>query len=160
VRGDETPSEMIAVAYGMEMGLGVFYQNLIETTQDADLKALFSKLAEIEGHHKQRLFDLLAEIDPPSKSIEDYEAEIKPDILEGGGKLDDFMQQNESYLQTVSDVLELAMMLETQALDLYLRFADKSTDSGSQQVLFKLADEEKSHMEALGQLIEIKTAQV
>jgi hypothetical protein len=27
-------------------------------------------------------------------------------------------------------------------------------------VLFKLADEEKSHMEALGQLIEIKTAQV
>jgi rubrerythrin len=160
VRGDETPSEMIAVAYGMEMGLGVFYQNLIETTQDADLKGLFSKLAEIEGHHKQRLFDLLAEIDQPAKSIEDYEAEIKPDILEGGFKLDDFMQQNESYLQTVSDVLELAMMLETQALDLYLRFADKSTDSGSQQVLFKLADEEKSHMEALGQLIEIKTAQV
>jgi rubrerythrin len=160
VRGDETPSEMIALAYGMEMGLGAFYQNLIETTQDADLKALFSKLAEIEGHHKKRLFDLLTEIDPPGQSIEDYEADIKPDILEGGFKLDDFMQKNESYLQAVSDVLELAMMLETQALDLYLRFADKSADSGSQQVLFKLADEEKSHMEALGQLIEIKTAQV
>ncbi|MGD1969417.1 MAG: ferritin family protein, partial [Desulfobacterales bacterium] len=74
-----------------------------------------------------------------------------------GFKLDDFMQKNESYLQTVSDVLELAMMLETQALDLYLRFADKSADSGSQQVLFKLADEEKSHLEALGQLIEKKS---
>ena len=160
VRGDETPSEMIALAYGMEMGLGAFYQNLIESTQDADLKALFSKLAEIEGHHKKRLFDLLTEIDPPGQSIENYEAEIKPGILEGGFKLDDFMQKNESYLQTVSDVLALAMMLETQALDLYLRFADKSTESGSQQVLFKLADEEKSHMEALGQLIEIKTAQV
>jgi rubrerythrin len=160
VRGDETPSEMIALAYGMEMGLGAFYQNLIESTQDADLKALFSKLAEIEGHHKKRLFDLLTEIDPPGQSIEDYEADIKPDILEGGFKLDDFMQKNESYLQAVSDVLELAMMLETQALDLYLRFADKSADVGSQKVLFKLADEEKSHMEALGQLIEIKTAQV
>jgi rubrerythrin len=160
VRGDETPSEMIALAYGMEMGLGAFYQNLIESTQDADLKALFSKLAEIEGHHKKRLFDLLTEIDPPGQSIEDYEADIKPDILEGGFKLDDFMQKNESYLQAVSDVLELAMMLETQALDLYLRFADKSADGGSQKVLFKLADEEKSHMEALGQLIEIKTAQV
>jgi rubrerythrin len=50
------------------------------------------------------------------------------------------------------------MMLETQALDLYLRFADKSSYSGSQRVLFKLADEEKAHLEALGQLIEIKSA--
>lgn len=151
-------TEMIAVAYGMEMGLGVFYQKLIETAEDAELKALFGKLAEIEGHHKQRLFNLLAEIDPPDKDIEAYEADIKPSILEGGFKLDEFMQKNESYLQTVSDVLELAMMLETQALDLYLRFADKSTDPGSQQALFKLADEEKSHLEALGQLIEKKSA--
>jgi rubrerythrin len=158
VRGDETPSEMIALSYGMEMGLGVFYHNLMGTAQDAELKALFGKLAEIEGHHKQRLFDLLTEIDPPSKDMEAYEAGIKPSILEGGFKLDEFMQKNESYLQTVSDVLELAMMLETQALDLYLRFADKSSDSGSQQVLFKLADEEKAHLEALGQLLEIKSA--
>ncbi len=156
VRGDETPSEMIALAYGMEMGLGIFYQNLIETAEDAELRTLFAKLAEIEGHHKKRLFDFLADIDPPGKSIEAYEAEIKPDILEGGFKLNDFMQKNESYLQAVSDVLDLAMMLETQALDLYLRFADKSTDDGSQQVLFKLADEEKSHLEALGQLLEKK----
>ncbi|MGD2100186.1 MAG: ferritin family protein [Desulfobacterales bacterium] len=149
---------MIAVAYGMEMGLGGFYQKLIETAEDAELKALFGKLAEIEGHHKQRLFDLLAEIDPPDKDIDAYEADIKPSILEGGFKLGEFMQKNESYLQTVSDVLELAMMLETQALDLYLRFADKSADTVSQQVLFKLADEEKSHLEALGKLIEKKTA--
>ena len=147
---------MIALAYGMEMGLGVFYHNLIDTAEDKELKTLFGKLSEIEGHHKQRLFDLLAKIDPPGQSIEDYEAEIKPGILEGGFKLDDFFQKNEAYLRTVSDVLELAMMLETQALDLYLRFADKSADTGSQQVLFKLADEEKSHLEALGQLIEKK----
>ena len=157
VRGDETPPEMIALAYGMEMGLGIFYHSLIDTAEDAELKTLFAKLAEIEGHHKQRLFDLLAEIDPPDKDIAAYEADIKPSILEGGFKLDEFMQKNESYLQTVSDVLDVAMMLETQALDLYLRFADKNTDSGSQNVLFKLADEEKSHLEALGQLIEKKS---
>ena len=158
VRGDESPAEMIALAYGMEMGLGVFYQNLMETAEDEDLIALFGKLAEIEGHHKQRLFELLGEIDPPAQSAEDYEAEIKPAILEGGFKFDDFMQKIADYLQTVSDVLSLAMMLETQGLDLYLRFADKSTDSGSQQVHFKLADEEKSHLEALGKLLEKKSA--
>jgi rhodanese-related sulfurtransferase/rubrerythrin len=133
VRGDETPAEMIALAYGMEMGLGVFYQNLIETAEDPELKALFAKLADIERHHKQRLFDLLAEIDP-----------------------DDFLQKNEPFLQTVSDVLDLAMMLETQALDLYLRFAEKSTDERTQNVLFSIADEEKAHLSSLGDLMDIK----
>jgi rubrerythrin len=57
-------------------------------------------------------------------------------------------------------LLDLAMMLETQALDLYLRFADKSADSESRGVLLKLADEEKSHLGALGQLVEEKTARV
>ena len=140
----------------MELGLGVFYQNLIETARDTELKALFGKLAEIEGHHKQRLFDLLAEIDPPGKSIEDYEAEIKPAILEGGFELDDFMHKNEPYLQTVPDVLELAMMLETQALDLYLRFAEKSADEQTQKVLFSIADEEKAHLSSLGDLMNNK----
>ena len=156
VRGDETAPEMIALAYGMELGLGIFYLNLIETARDEELKALFGKLAEIEGHHKKRLFDLLAEIAPPGKDMEAYETDIKPAILEGGFHLDDFLKKNQSFLQKVSDVLDLAMMLETQALDLYLRFADKITDVGSQEVLFKLADEEKSHLEALGRLIEKK----
>ncbi len=156
VRGDETPAEMIALAYGMEMGLGVFYQNLIETAEDPELKALFAKLADIERHHKQRLFDLLAEIDPPGKDIQAYEADIKPSILEGGFKLDDFLQKNEPFLQTVSDVLDVAMMLETQALDLYLRFAEKSADERTQNVLFSIADEEKAHLSSLGDLMDKK----
>ena len=157
VRGDETAAEMIALAYGLEMGLGVFYQSMIASAEDPELKALFTKLADIEKLHKKRLFDLLAEIDPPDKDIQAYEADIRPTILEGGFQLDDFMKKNESFLHTVPDVLDLAMMLETQALDLYLRFADKSVDSQSQGVLFKLADEEKSHLEALGRLVEKKT---
>ena len=160
VRGDETAAEMIALAYGLEMGLGIFYQRMIESAEDPELKALFTKLADIENLHKKRLFDLLAEIEPPDKDIEAYEADIRPTILEGGFQLDVFMKKNESFLRTVPDVLDLAMMLETQALDLYLRFADKSVDSQSQGVLFKLADEEKSHLEALGQLVEKKTTQV
>lgn len=158
VRGDETAAEMIALAYGLEMGLGVFYQKMIASAEDTDLKTLFAKLADIENLHKKRLFDLLVEIDPPDTDIQAYEADIRPTILEGGFQLDAFMKENEPFLHTVPDVLDLAMMLETQALDLYLRFADKSADSQSKGVLFKLADEEKSHLAALGQLVEKKTS--
>ena len=81
VRGDETAAEMIALAYGLEMGLGVFYQRMIERSEDPELKALFAKLADIESLHKKRLFDLLTEIDPPGKDVETYEADIRPTIL-------------------------------------------------------------------------------
>ena len=147
---------MIALAYGMEMGLGVFYRQMIERTQDSDLQALFAKLADIENHHKKRLFDLLTEIEPPDKDAEAYEADIRPTILEGGYHLDAFMKKNEAFLNTVPDVLGLAMMLETQALDLYLRFAENNTNEQTTEVLFKVADEEKAHLQSLGSLLEDK----
>ena len=156
VRGDETPSEMIALAYGMEMGLGIFYRQMIERTEDPDLQALFVKLADIENHHKKRLFDFLAEIDPPDKDVETYEADIQPAILEGGFQLDEFMKKNELFLRAVPDVLDLAMMLETQALDLYMRFAENSTNAQTRDVLFTVADEEKAHLQSLGRLLEEK----
>jgi rubrerythrin len=42
------------------------------------------------------------------------------------------------------------MMIETQALDLYLRFAQKSVAEAVRAVLYRLADEEKAHLKALG----------
>ena len=48
------------------------------------------------------------------------------------------------------------MMLETQALDLYLRFAEISTDQRTQNVLFSIADEEKAHLSSLGDLMDKK----
>jgi rhodanese-related sulfurtransferase/rubrerythrin len=156
VRGDETAPEIIALAYGMEMGLGIFYRDMIEKSADPELRELLSKLADIETRHKKKLLDLLAEIDSPVKDTEAYEADIRPNILEGGFQLNDFMKKNESFLRSVQDVLELAMMLETQALDLYLRFAEKSTNTQTRDALFTIADEEKAHLNSLGGLLEQK----
>jgi rhodanese-related sulfurtransferase/rubrerythrin len=156
VRGDETVSEMIALAYGMEMGLGIVYRQMIERSDDPDLQSLFAKLADIENQHKIRLLEMLAEIDGPIKDTDAYEAEIRPAVLEGGYNLDDFLLKNEAFLDSVQDVLGLAMMLETQALDLYLRFAEKSTDQQTQNALFSIADEEKAHLVSLGDLMDKK----
>ena len=48
----------------------------------------------------------------------------------------------------------LAMTLEAQALDLYLRYAQRSEDEDTKSVLHGLADEEKSHLAWLGDLLE------
>ena len=47
-------------------------------------------------------------------------------------------------------------MLEAQALDLYMRFAENSTNSQTRDVLFTVADEEKAHLQSLGSLLEEK----
>jgi rhodanese-related sulfurtransferase/rubrerythrin len=156
VRGDESAPEIIALAYGMEMGLGLFYRDMIEKSADPELRELLSKLADIETRHKKKLLDLLAEIESPAKNTEAYEADIRPKILEGGFQLSDFMKKNESFLRSVQGVLDLAMMLETQALDLYLRFAEKSTHTQTRDTLFTIADEEKAHLNSLGGLLEQK----
>ena len=154
VRGDETPAEMIALAYGMEMGLGIVYGEMSERSDDLELKSLLTMLADIEKQHKKRLLEILAETDSPINDTEAYEAELRPSILEGGFGLDDFMKENESFFSSVQGVLDLSMMLETQALDLYLRFADKSADERTQKVLLSIADEEKAHLSSLGNLMD------
>jgi rubrerythrin len=65
-----------------------------------------------------------------------------------------FLRQNERYLQSVSGYLELAMMIETQALDLYLRMASESANPITKEVLFRVSEEEKAHLTLLGQYLD------
>jgi rubrerythrin len=75
-------------------------------------------------------------------------------VLEGGFRFADFIRENEPLLKSPAQVLETALMLETQALDLYLRFAAKMEDRDAKKVLFRLGDEEKAHLAVLGRLLD------
>jgi rhodanese-related sulfurtransferase/rubrerythrin len=156
IRGDESPAEIVLLAYGMEKGLQKFYQDMGERSKDQELKELSAKLAAIEESHKKMLFDLQAEIDSPGKDVGALEAQAESLLLEGGFGLEEFMRENASFLTTSENLLILAMMLETQGLDLYLRFAEKSTNTQAKKVLYRIADEEKNHLSVLGRLLEKK----
>ena len=156
IRGDETPAEMLVFAYGLEKGVQHFYEKMNEQSEDEDLKALFIKLTGIEQRHKKLLFEAWQKIAPTGADQASFDDEVASKSMEGGFDMDDFMKQNAPYLNTVQDVLDLAMMLETQGLDLYLRFADKSANRQTKEVLFGVADEEKAHLIALGRLLEEK----
>ena len=156
VSGDESPVEMVAITYGMEMSQGIFYRRLISQSEDPELRELAAKLAAVEAQHKSMLLALLGDINPPRQSAETYEADIQPTVLEGGFDLQEFFERNQPHLRSALDALNLAMMLETQALDLYLRFARICTDAATRDLLFALSDGEKAHLDALGRLLEEK----
>ncbi len=156
VRGDETPVEIIKVAYGMEESLGGFYRGARSGTQDPEVVNLLEFLISIEDKHKARLMDFYRSLEPSGSDVEAFEAEVKTGIMEGGFDADTFMRQNARFLGTVPELLDLCMMLEAQALDLYLRFSFKTESEQTREVLNRIADEEKGHLSALGRLREEK----
>jgi rhodanese-related sulfurtransferase/rubrerythrin len=157
VRGDEGPVEMIRLAYSLETGLQTFYKNMEKRTKIESIQSLFAKLVQLEENHKKRLSDLYEKIESSGRDLEGLESDSGLEIMEGGFNIEAFTQQNAPFLDTPHRVIDLAMMLETQALDLYLRFSQKTGNKDTKRVLFKLADEEKAHLALLGHWLEEKT---
>jgi rhodanese-related sulfurtransferase/rubrerythrin len=155
VRGDETPGEIITLAYGMEKALQEFYEAVQARETDRELSDLAAQLAQVEVVHQQRLAALFPEV-APGQEPRVLEAGAATDILEGGFRLKEFLEKNAAHLETAPQLLELAMMLETQALDLYLRFGHRCSQASAREVLFTLAGEEKAHLARLGDLLETK----
>jgi sulfur-carrier protein adenylyltransferase/sulfurtransferase len=156
ITGEESPVQMIAIAYGLEIALEKFYLTVIARIRDQAVMDLLKMLWAMEERHKSMLREHYQKL----KTTEDQDlpenGDLSTEIIEGGFRFSEFLKQNEESLQDSMGVLDLAMMIETQALDLYLRFGQKITLRSSQEVLFRIADEEKAHLSSLGRLLETK----
>ncbi len=148
----DTPEAVIMTSYSMEHALSAFYRAMQSRTADRPVADLLGKLAGVEEKHKQYLVDLYNTIDPTG--IDKQALEKTGSAMEGGFDPNLFMSRNEQFIDSPSTLLDLAMMLETQALDLYIRLADTLERRESKEVFFKIADEEKVHLRALGRLKE------
>ncbi len=154
ITGDETPSQIVELAYGMEQSLGAFYRTARTRTDDIEVESLLEKLASVEEKHKEYLVELYCQIEPTFSTRESFEAQVTDQVMEGGFRTSQFLKQNEKFFSHVPSLLDLSMMLETQALDLYLRFADKTVDEQAKTILHRIGDEEKQHLAALGKMRE------
>ena len=154
LKGNETPREVICLAYGLEEGLRKFYSMSTKLAIDTEVVGILAKLAEIEEKHKQRLFGLYLTIDPTPLKVEAFENRITSELMEGGFDPDKLLEQSMPAFKTAPGVLDFAMTLEAQAMDLYMRYAEKSKDSEVKNTLFKMANEEKAHLKSLGDLLD------
>ncbi|MBF0475018.1 MAG: ferritin family protein [Deltaproteobacteria bacterium] len=151
---DAAPAEVVLFAYGLEKALGQVYRIMSGRVADSEVSDLLIQLAVIEDKHKDMLTRLSTKDGPVITSPDELEAQASAEIMEGGFHLSDFVKQNEAAMQTSLGVLELAMMIEAQGLDLYLRYADRAQDAQVKELLLKIADEEKAHLAALGRLMD------
>lgn len=154
LQGDEGPREIILLSYGMEAGLEAFYGILAHEIKDPDVATVLTNLSRIEEKHKQKLFDLYLTLTQSPMDLDTFETRAVPEVMEGGFTTQEFLERHRPTMNGVPEILSIAMMLETQALDLYLRYSRSIRDEKSKNLLFEIAEEEKAHLDSLGHLLE------
>ena len=154
IKGDETPQDIIYLAYGLEEGLRKFYAASAKLAIEPEVVKVLSKLAEIEVRHKQKLFDLYKTIYSADTSLDSFEAAVSSELMEGGFAPDRLLEESPPAFKKAPEVLNFAMMLEAQGMDLYMRYAEKSQDARVKEILFTMAEDEKAHLNSLGNLYE------
>ena len=149
-RGDAGPEETIIVGFGLEMGLRDFYLSMQPQVARASTWELFRKLAAIEVLHQDRLASLYSEITGKIISRNEFAEKIAGPAMEGGLTTEEYLHLYQTDPESELEVLGLALAIEAQALDLYLRAAEKSDQEEAKKILSQIAEEERSHMVMLG----------
>ncbi len=150
--GDESPEAMLLVAYSLEEGLRDFYLSMAKKTKEENARKLFDMLAEIEIKHQDRIFNEYIDISGAGITREEFSAKVVSPAMEGGLTTDEYLDRYQPDLENVTEVISMAMAIEAQALDLYQRASERATSEKSREVLLKIADEERSHIQQLGEL--------
>jgi rhodanese-related sulfurtransferase/rubrerythrin len=135
--------DVLLMAYMMEAGLKQFYLAMADMVDKKEQKALLRYMADFEDGHMAKLLRQYQLEMPDLTNAENVSA------MEGGFDKDKTLRAYRGYLESMEDIIQLGMMLETQAYDLYSRLARENDKPELREFYRHMADEEKAH---LGQL--------
>jgi rubrerythrin len=152
--GNESIEETLIIAYSLEAGLRDFYFTMIDKVAAGEVKSLFRKLSDIEVLHQNRILEEYIQITGKEIDRDTFESGRVKKAVEGGLTTDEYIRLFKPDLNTSSDIVDLAMSIEAQALDLYTRAANRSTDERSRGDLKKIEEEERAHLEQLAKLMD------
>ncbi len=151
---EESPEEAVVVGFGLEVGLREFYLSMQAQTSRESTKALFGKLADIEILHQERLVELYLDMTGSAMTMTEFSRKIVEPGMEGGLSTEEYLQLYHIDYDSELEVLGMALAIEAQALDLYLRAAEQSDNQQTKKVLQQIADEERSHIARLSSYID------
>jgi rubrerythrin len=115
---------------------------------DEDARALLAELTRLEAGHERKVRGILETLAPGHGT---------PDVgqrVEGGFSAGDLEQAAARFADDTAGLLGLAMMVECQALDLYLRLSGRGAEGSVRALWWELAADERAHLARLGALID------
>ena len=155
--GEEMPVDVVLKSYAMESNLQRFYVQRADMAETLERIELFMELAGFEDRHKDTLYNLYLKITGEKMTRDGFEKDAFDSVgftAEGGVDIEDFLEEHGPAFEDEQGVLQLATMVEAQALDYYLRCAMKIENPETLRVLQILAREEKAHLKLLGKFMD------
>lgn len=135
----------LSLGYALEEGLQQFYRQLGERVADAEQKKLLARLAGFEDKHKAWLAEEYALLSRDTGDLPPLGGGAGG-LMEGGRGIDDYLARVQPEYLDLEAIIDLAMMFETQAMDLYGRLAQKAPREDVRELFLRLVDEEKLHL--------------
>ena len=152
--GQESLQDILIVSYSLEQGLQDFYRLMAQKTEEENSRQLFELLSGIEDKHKDRIFEEYRAYADSPPNREEFESGAAASFMEGGMTTQQYFQHFQLDMDSRTDILDMAMTIEAQAMDLYTRAADRFQDKEITPFFLRLGDEEKEHLRRLGELME------
>ena len=146
--------ESLIIAYSLEQGLEDFYRSFIPRVKNDDARAIFQQLADIEIVHQANVLKEYNRATGQQLTREAFEKKDLNAAIEGGLTTEQYLDLFKADLNTVTDIISLAMSIEAQALDLYMRAAVKAQDAELREALEQIGREERTHLNELGNLMD------
>lgn len=138
----ENYKKILAFAVENEVEAYEFYKGVAEKTQDANLKQIFEELASEEKGHEQLLQGFLATGANPLIFVETADYKVAETIDKPKLSLE---------MKPV-DAIALAMKNEAEAMEMYQKLAENSTDADQKEMFLNLAKMEQGHKTRLEDL--------
>ncbi len=152
---DDAPTEeLIALAWSLEEGSRRFYTEIQTLLIDRDAVELFENLVVAEELHQSMLADLLRKLTTTSSGFPLASLGTSEDVMEGGMSISGALDWARD--KKLTDVLDLAIGLETNSYDLYIKMGRRGSDTNAKELFSLLAAAEKEHLERLAGLLDRK----
>jgi len=149
--------EIVGLAWSLEEGSKLFYQGVAEQfSGDEEALKMFGWLVSAEENHEKHLlatYESLTGIKPDFEKLRTkFTDSLNGSVMEGGVAVKETLEWIKD--KNVSESLELAMAVEVNAFDLYIKMSRAIEDKNAQQIFRKLSEEEQGHLERLADLLD------
>lgn len=143
--------EILKTAILMEKRGKAFYEKVAEQTDSADVKKIFTLMAEEEQIHVEFLSKQFASY---SKDKKFAKIEMKSETAVADAILTRDIKKQISAASYEAAAISAAIDMETKAIEVYSKQAAESTDPNEKELFQWLADWEKGHHKILHELNE------
>ncbi len=143
-------ADMAALAWALEENTRLFYMSLVGMRSGTEETDLFLTLARAEEHHEEALAAIHGKLS--REPVDRFHQEQSNPILEGGVGMEEALSWVGG--RTAGQILELAIGLEANAYDRYLKMVDVSENEDVKEVFRTIAKEEREHLKKLATLMD------